>query len=744
MSLTIQAPVMLSIAMIAAASFAAVLLYRRVAVRLASVVLLMLGAFVLAAAAGGLSLVRQRPARLVVMVDLSGSTRGAAYRDEAALRRRVGQLIPGARYEIRSFGEQADLTRWEPPVDCDAVLLFSDGNLELPPIAPSTFAVVDPGLIDPADAAVVDLEQHEQERLSISLRNRGPAQTLLVTGASPATQPAPAGRYELFAQSNNDATSVSATLSAPNDLWPENDRLSLELPPPARYERWWVGQAPPDADWRRWDPANLPADAASYLLPSVIVLNDIFINALNQQQLHRLFQYARDLGAGLIILGGEHAFAAGGYTGSILEGLSPLVSNPPVPVRRWIILIDSSGSMASPLDGSTRFQAAAGAVTRVLSAIPPDDFVSVGHFAKDVRWWLEAQPAKSLDVLDLPIAEVQPSGPTNLRPVLEQIAKSSAATPTEVMVVSDAETEIADVAALGRELHAAHTRVHLLALRDVPERNSVREVVRATSGLYRAQADPQAWTLAMRDLLTSALPGRWRRERITARFSAPLSDLPATPIDMWNRTWLRQGGTSLASAQLQEVQIPLIAMQNVGNGRSVAAAYLPDPRTVNRLVQLAALAPRDPRFAVRWSTVPELRVRIEAVENGTSLNDLKFTVSSLDKQFRQKEIPQTGPGRYELALGPLRSASVLLVQNAGKMIDRRALAGRYAREFDRIGTDFEKLRELARRTNGRVVEPSDSTALELSTRVARVDLTTALVVSAGFALAAALLMNRRG
>ena len=46
-----------------------------------------------------------------------------------------------------------------------------------------------------------------------------------------------------------------------------------------------------------------------------------------QQQ--RLHQYVHDLGGSLILLGGERAFAAGNYSGSILEALSPLSSSPP-------------------------------------------------------------------------------------------------------------------------------------------------------------------------------------------------------------------------------------------------------------------------------------------------------------------------------------------------------------------------------------------------------------------------------
>src|SRR5439155_23505913 len=97
---------------------------------------------------------------------------------------------------------------------------------------------------------------------------------------------------------------VAASLS-PGDLWPENDALSIRLPPPPRLERWWIGSRDPGNGWRRLSPTQTPADAFAFLSASAIVLDDVAADALSSVQKDCLLQFARDLGGGFIIVGGE-------------------------------------------------------------------------------------------------------------------------------------------------------------------------------------------------------------------------------------------------------------------------------------------------------------------------------------------------------------------------------------------------------------------------------------------------------
>src|ERR1700677_4684851 len=130
-------------------------------------ILLGMGLSLIALAAGGPVWVHLDVGSVTVMVDLSPSTRGAVWRNRSALEARVGQILGDTPYQVIAFAEfnqalrrgeelgdmPAERTVFSPPPS-GVVLLFSDGQFELPAVAPRTFAVIDPGLDRPGDGRV--------------------------------------------------------------------------------------------------------------------------------------------------------------------------------------------------------------------------------------------------------------------------------------------------------------------------------------------------------------------------------------------------------------------------------------------------------------------------------------------------------------------------------------------------------------------------------------------------------------
>src|SRR5271154_2555340 len=121
--------------------------------------LILLGTLALLLAACGLALSLPTTPDIVIMLDFSPSTRGASYRDTAALNHRLAQLLPHTPYRIETFGENAEQTIFTPPL-ADDIILFSDARFSLPAFSPPTYIVVDPNLENPPDAAVTRLESH--------------------------------------------------------------------------------------------------------------------------------------------------------------------------------------------------------------------------------------------------------------------------------------------------------------------------------------------------------------------------------------------------------------------------------------------------------------------------------------------------------------------------------------------------------------------------------------------------------
>jgi hypothetical protein len=727
--ISLEAPGMFAGACALALITVALVVVRRPAIPVMTAAACGVALMLLALAVGGLTW--RRPAMgsdVAVMVDLSASTRGAGYRDRAELDRRVRELLGSTPYRLVYFsdhntadapvasGALGDLagerTVFAPPAAV-GVVLFSDGRFELPAAGPPTFAVADPALDQVDDAAVNRLETRGKV-LAVTVQNGGGPRRLTVDGAATqAVVAIDAGAITLTREIRADAGAAAAKLDK-GDRWPENDSLSLPLAAPMRTQRWFVsiGAAPPADEWTVIRPEALPTKPSAYLAPGVIVLDNLAASDLSGAQQAAIEQYVRDLGGALIMAGGDRAFSRGMYSGTALDALSPLATSPPAPSVHWMLLADSSGSMSQAVGEATRWQLAASAIGRLLPNLPPEDPVSVGSFAGELRWWSDGKSARETAAMSLPPPGMSPGGPTNLGAALERIAREAdGGMAGELLIVSDADVVIEHPDELARRLAAKKIRLHVLAIGDGRGLEALASMTAATGGTLRRQFDPREWAGEVRQLLSAAWPERLVASAENAIFSGDLSPLPGRAVAPWNRTWLKKSALELANAKHEGEIVPLCARWAVGSGEVIACGFAPTAAEVGEMARLIARPPRDPRFTVAWDAGPRLAVRVDAAaQSGQYLNGLRLRLELADEadpaRVQAYEVQQTAPGHYEISLpAPRRRSFATLRQDeAARVIDRVAVAARYAPEFDAIGNDYAALRALAERTGGRVID----------------------------------------
>ena len=70
--------------------------------------------------------------------------------------------------------------------------------------------------------------------------------------------------------------------------------------------------------------AGTPLDVAGFAAYDLVVLSDITAGELSGAQLEAIASYSRDLGGGLLLMGGEHSFGPGGYGRTPVEEVSPV------------------------------------------------------------------------------------------------------------------------------------------------------------------------------------------------------------------------------------------------------------------------------------------------------------------------------------------------------------------------------------------------------------------------------------
>lgn len=711
------------------------------------------GMLLLSLAASDAKIWTHQTPQVAVMVDLSASTRGAAYRDRSALQKRIDQLLGGISYRIVEFSnESADHTEFIPDEKADAILLFSDARFQLPVTAKPIFVAVDPKLENPPDAAIVRLVARGDHAAVAIVRNAGASRSLEIPGTNQAPTTIPSGTDpQLIPIDPGDHRVVNAHLT-PGDAWPENDALTLNLPVPRIAKRWWIGQPPVEATsaWRVFAATEMPADPTSYLAPGIVVLNNISADAISAVQQERLTQYVRDLGGGLLLLGGDHAFGAGDYIGSAFEALSPLASAPQNPQREWVILVDSSGSMASPSeDGTSRWQRASSAAAELLAHLPPHDSTNIGSFARDLRFWAPAAPAGDLAKLSLPPSDIIPQGPTNLDAILQSIAgKLDPGSRIEIIIISDADTTIADPEDLAMRYRDVSARVHLLAI-GKSVNTSVQKFSALTSGSFAQQPDAARWVGSLRQLFLSTLSDRKGTFPVDITFEKDLATLPVHPAATWNRTWLKENATLLASGDDAGSRTPLAAIWRFGNGMVGAAAFPASGNETDKLANLVARKPRDTGFKVFWTSGDKLSVQVESTNASQPSNNLNVSLllgdeTDITRNSKLFQVPQIAPGRYETAIPAPRSAVMANVRVNEQVIDRFVVAGRYKMEFDEIGNDHARMTTLARESGGAVIETSNVSPINLPKVDRPVSLTATLASAGAACIAFALFWWKRG
>ncbi len=228
-----------------------------------------------------------------------------------------------------------------------------------------------------------------------------------------------------------------------------DDEVAAQLVAALEVERQVVDTAIPEA---------LPADLAGLADYDSIVLVDVPRIRLSDAQIAALQVYVRDLGRGLVAIGGSRAYGAGGYTGTPLEATLPVdmgvrdrTKQPDVAL---VVVIDKSGSMdachcnsfeggmggGSGIAGVRKTDIGKEAILRAASALAARDELGVVAFDEQAHWVVRTAPLGGLADLQASIAGIQPLGQTNIYAGLDQAVLSlegAAATRRHIILLTD-------------------------------------------------------------------------------------------------------------------------------------------------------------------------------------------------------------------------------------------------------------------------------------------------------------------
>ncbi len=473
---------------------------------------------------------------------------------------------------------------------------------------------------------------------------------------------------------------------------------------------------------------------------SAVVLANVPADHFGAEQQQALASYVRDLGGGLVMIGGDDAFAAGGWQGSVVEEIMPVKfdvdSLKQIP-RGALAIVMHSCEM--PQGNKWGIETAVAALQTISSL---DYFGLVDWGLTGYQWEVPMHPATNKEAIITQLRKMQNSDmmdfETPMRMAYKSLMNCRDAAQRHMIVISDGDPAPPSSGLLNAMVGS---RVTCSTISIFPhggrEITTLKNIAQVTGGRYYALARAGDEKMLPRIFVKEARVVRRplvRDEEFTPQVRPHLSEImagvgePIPPL---------KGYVVTTPRQVPDVEMPLVTQRGdpllahwlCGFGRTVAF-------TSGRWKHWGANWTSWPGFsklwaqAVRWCMQQGSAANFDVVTRTEGDQGHIVIESHGDDQgfanFRQfagrainpdgtatmLPIVQTGPGRYEgtFKLGEQGTYLLNVVAYGGEgespTMIRSGVTVAYSPEFRDLNVNEMLLREIAQQAGGRVLAAS--------------------------------------
>jgi Ca-activated chloride channel family protein len=461
-------------------------------------------------------------------------------------------------------------------------------------------------------------------------------------------------------------------------------------------------------------PADLPIGIAPLAAYKAVVLANVPAVDLNEQRMRVLQSYVRDLGGGLVVIGGPDSYGVGGYYQTPLEETLPLEmqlkDQQRIPRLTIIYVIDRSGSMemASP-SGVTLLELAKEAARRSINFLFERDRAGVLSFDSNPQWLVPIQYVANRAAIIQQIGALRPGGGTDIYAAVRELLRTLPSDPStlkHVILLTDGIADEAGIVETVRIMNEQHgiTFTSIGIGMSVPP--FMQEIARIGKGAYYNLVDvqniPQIFA-AETVLATRSYIIEEPFVPVLTANSPIMSGIQAVPPLLgYVATSAKPTATVILSAPVQGYNDPLLASWQYGLGRVVAWTSDATARWSQAWTEWEGFQ----RFwsqVIRWTILEGLNSALEARveqrdgrsvliveardDQGAFLNGLTLNGSVVDPMLGGQNITlrQVAPGRYEAEFDANREGAYFIrVAGAQGSAD-----GRYRRGTDdRLGAEL--------------------------------------------------------
>ena len=439
-------------------------------------------------------------------------------------------------------------------------------------------------------------------------------------------------------------------------------------------------------------PSDLPIGIAALQDYESVILADVSATALSPQRMEDLNTYVRDLGGGLVVVGGPDAYGPGGYFQTPLEEALPVEmqirDQQRLPQLTIAYVIDRSGSMSivGP-SGVANLELAKEAIIRSIDFLQPTDRAGVISFDTDGYWIAEVQPVQDRVALQNLVATLSSGGGTDILAGMRLAAEALADDPStrkHIILLTDGGANPEGLVELSSQLNQeSNVTTSVIAIGSGIARFLEQMAVAGGGNYHPVEIVETIPTIFTQETVLASRSYILEQEFVPAlSASSPImNDInSAPPLLGYVATTPKQTAQVILSGP-EPYRDPILAAWQYGLGRSVAFTSDATARWAANWVAWDGYA----QFwnqVVQWTITETASNNVEARvvmqgeqahisvdarnEDGDFLNALALEarVVSPEGEATSITLQQVAPGRYEATFTP-QSEGAYFVRLAG-------------------------------------------------------------------------------
>jgi uncharacterized membrane protein len=489
-------------------------------------------------------------------------------------------------------------------------------------------------------------------------------------------------------------------------------------------------------------PTSLPIGISALAAYDSVILVNVPATEISVRRMQLIESYVKDLGGGLVVVGGPEAYAPGGYVDTPLEDALPVEmqirDQQRLPSLTIAYVIDRSGSMSmiGP-SGVENIELAKEAIIRSIGLLTPTDRAAVASFDASASWIAPFQDVNDSSALIRLVGQLRSSGGTDILAGMNLVAREIVNEESEfrhIILLTDGGADPTGLVELSTALYEdAGVTTSVIAIgAGIPQ--FLNDMATAGHGNFHPVE------------VVESIPTIFSQETVLAQRSYIIED-PFYPSQV-SQSPILNGITSvpqllgyIATSARDTAQVilrtpddnadPILAAWQYGLGRSVAFTSDATARWGQNWLDWSSYA----QFwsqAVRWTITEgatgnlETRVVMENEQahvivdarddNGEFLNGLALQASVVspnpDDDGTQITLQQVAPGRYEAVFTPSDEGAYFMAITGAGVIEgqefpvneRAGWVLNYSTEYD-VNVNARDgellLRDIAALTGGR-------------------------------------------